>query len=91
MAVFLIIETGLLFPVLPGDSMIFTVALLASVLNLQLWLVILVAAASAITGDQIRFEIGRRRGRRLFRPDARVFKTRYLGAFCTCARGACRL
>jgi membrane-associated protein len=78
MATFLIIETGLLFPFLPGDSLIFTVALLAPVLNVPVWLVILVAAAAAITGDQIGFEIGRRRGRRLFRPDARVFKTRYL-------------
>ncbi len=78
MAAFLIIETGLLFPFLPGDSLIFTVALLAPALNLPLWLVILVAAAAAITGDQIGFEIGRRRGRRLFRPDARIFKTRYL-------------
>lgn len=78
MAVFLIIETGLLFPFLPGDSLIFTVALLAPALNVPIWLVILIAAAAAITGDQIGFEIGRRRGRRLFRPDARVFKTRYL-------------
>ena len=78
MAAFLIIETGLLFPFLPGDSLIFTVALLAPVLNVPVWLVMLVAAAAAITGDQIGFEIGRRRGRRLFRPDARVFKTRYL-------------
>ena len=78
MAVFLVIETGLLFPFLPGDSLIFTVALLAPKLNLPVWLVIVIAAAAAITGDQIGFEIGRRRGRRLFRPDARIFKTRYL-------------
>jgi membrane-associated protein len=78
MVAFLIIETGLLFPFLPGDSLIFTVALLAPALNVPLWLVILLAAAAAITGDQIGFEIGRRRGRRLFRPDARIFKTRYL-------------
>jgi membrane-associated protein len=78
MAAFLIIETGLLFPFLPGDSLIVTVALLAPALKLPLGLIIVVAAAAAITGDQIGFEIGRRRGRRLFRPDARVFKTRYL-------------
>ena len=78
LAAFLVVETGLLFPFLPGDSLIFTVALLVPVLNIPLWLVILVAAAAAITGDQIGFEIGRRRGRRLFRPDARIFKTRYL-------------
>lgn len=78
MALFLIIETGLLFPFLPGDSLIFTVALLAPALHLPLWLVVLVATVAAISGDQIGFEIGRRRGRRLFRPDARIFKTRYL-------------
>ncbi len=78
LAVLIIIETRLLFPFLPGDSLIFTVALLAPVLNVQLWLVILIAAASAITGDQLGFEIGRRRGRRLFREDARIFKSRYL-------------
>lgn len=77
-AVFIVIETGLLFPFLPGDSLIFTIGLLSPVLGLPLWLPIVVAAASAIAGDQIGFEIGRRRGRRLFKPDARLFKTRYL-------------
>ena len=78
MAVLIVIKTGLLFPFLPGDSLIFSVALLAPALHVPLWLVILVAAAAAITGDQIGFTIGRRRGRRLFTPDARIFKTRYL-------------
>lgn len=78
MALLIVIETGLLFPFLPGDSLIFTVALLSTRLGVPLWLVIVVAAASAIAGDQLGFEIGRRRGRRLFTPDARIFKTRYL-------------
>ena len=77
-ALFIVIETGLLFPFLPGDSLIFTIALLSPALGLPLWLVILVAAASAILGDQIGFLLGRRVGRRLFRDDARLFKTRYL-------------
>jgi membrane-associated protein len=77
-AVFIIIETGLFFPFLPGDSLIFTVALLSPQLGLPLWLVILVAAAAAITGDQIGFEIGRHFGRRLFKPNARLLKARYL-------------
>jgi membrane-associated protein len=77
-AVFIVIETGLLFPFLPGDSLVFTIALLSPALGLPLWAVILVAAASAIAGDQLGFTIGRRFGRRLFRDDARLFKTRYL-------------
>lgn len=77
-AVIILIETGLLFPFLPGDSLIFTLGLLAPVLGLPLWLVIAVCALAAIAGDQLGFEIGRRRGRRMFRPDARLFKTRYL-------------
>lgn len=78
MAIFIVIETGLLFPFLPGDSLVFTVGLLSAVAGIPLWLVIVVAAAAAITGDQIGFEIGRRQGRKLFKPDARIFKTRYL-------------
>jgi membrane-associated protein len=77
-ALFIVIETGLMFPFLPGDSLIFTIALLSPALHLPLGVVIAVAAASAIAGDQIGFAIGRRFGRRLFRPDARLFKTRYL-------------
>jgi membrane-associated protein len=78
MAVFIVIETGLLFPFLPGDSLVFTVGLLSAALGVPLWLIILVAVASAIAGDQIGFMIGRRWGRRLFKDDARIFKTKYL-------------
>ncbi|MCU1549850.1 MAG: alkaline phosphatase [Glaciihabitans sp.] len=76
-AAFVFIETGLLFPFLPGDSLVFTAGLLASQLNLPLWSVILVAAVAAVIGDQTGYLIGRRLGRRLFKPNARVFKERY--------------
>ncbi|MBB2975225.1 membrane-associated protein [Microbacterium endophyticum] len=72
------IETGLLFPFLPGDSLIFTAALLAGSLGLPLPLLIAGVAVAAIVGDSVAYAIGRRFGRRLFTPDARILKTRYL-------------
>ncbi|GGF15748.1 VTT domain-containing protein [Subtercola lobariae] len=72
------IETGLLFPFLPGDTLVFTAALLAVPLGLPLWLIVLGVSVAAILGDQTGYHIGRRFGPRLFKPDARVFKTRYL-------------
>lgn len=77
-AAIILIETGLLFPFLPGDSLIFVAAMLAPSLGLPLWSVMLTIAAAAIIGDSIGYAIGRRIGRRLFRADARVFKLAYL-------------
>jgi membrane-associated protein len=71
------IETGLLFPFLPGDSLVFAAAIVVGSLGIPLWLLILVVAAAAFAGSQTSFAIGRRVGPRLFKPDARVFKTRY--------------
>ena len=76
-ALVVFIENGLLFPFLPGDSLVFTAALLVVSLGIPLWLLILVAAAAAIVGDLVGYAIGARLGRRLFKPDARVFKSKY--------------
>jgi membrane-associated protein len=74
------IESGLLFPFLPGDSLLFTAGLLASsgVIHVPVWLVIVVAFVAAGLGDQVGYFLGHRFGRGLFKPDARVLKTRYL-------------
>jgi membrane-associated protein len=72
------IETGLLFPFLPGDSLVFTAALLTARLNLPLPVLMLAVAVAAILGDQVGYLIGRRFGPRLFKPDARILKTQYL-------------
>ncbi len=72
------VENGLLFPFLPGDSLVFAAAVLAGALNVPWPLVVVIAAVAAITGGEVGFVIGRRRGRRLFRADARVFKSEYL-------------
>ncbi|GAA4264816.1 DedA family protein [Frondihabitans peucedani] len=80
LAAMVFVESGLLFPFLPGDSLLFTAGLLASsgVLHVPVWAVIVVAFVAAAAGDQVGYLLGHRFGRRLFRPDARVLKTRYL-------------
>ena len=74
------IETGLLFPFLPGDSLLFTAGLLVAQdeLDLSIWLVCGMIFAAAFLGDQLAYLIGNKIGPRLFKPDARVLKTKYI-------------
>lgn len=72
------IESGVLFPFLPGDSLLVTAAILRHDLSIRVWLLLLVAAAAAVAGDQVGFWLGRRFGRGLFKDDARVLKTQHL-------------
>src|SRR3954468_11044329 len=83
----LVAETGLLVGViLPGDSLLFLAGYatvhgnsLPGDLHLPLGWLILAAAAGAIIGGQIGYEIGRRAGPALFRrPDSRIFKQGYV-------------
>lgn len=79
--VIVFIETGLLFPLLPGDSLLFTGGLLAAQPNPPVNIVVLVIAVSvvAILGDQCAYFIGRRIGPALFdKDDSRFFKKRYV-------------
>lgn len=77
LAIVIFIESGLLFPFLPGDSLLFTAGLLASggIIPVPVWLVIAVAFIAAALGDQVGYWLGHRFGRRLFTPGARVLKT----------------
>jgi membrane-associated protein len=75
--VIVFIETGLLFPFLPGDSLVFAAAIVIGSLGVPLWVLMLVVAATATLGSSTAFAIGRRTGPRLFKDDARIFKTRY--------------
>lgn len=77
-AALVFVESGLLFPFLPGDSLIFTAALLSVTLRLPLWALITVVVVAAVAGDAVGYEVGRRWGRARFRPDARVLRTEYL-------------
>lgn len=72
------IESGVLFPVLPGDSLVFSAGLLHSQLGLTLWILILVIVLCALAGSQIGYWIGKHYGRHLFSDDARFLKTEHL-------------
>lgn len=76
----IIIETGLLFPFLPGDSLLFTVGLFVGTgaIGMPIWAAALAMGAAAFVGDQIGFGIGHYAGPRIFRrPNSRLFKQEY--------------
>jgi membrane-associated protein len=77
------IETGLLFPFLPGDSLLVTAGLLASKtdgpIQLNVWTLGTLGTIASIVGNQVSFFIGRRMGKALYsRPDSRWFKRAHL-------------
>jgi membrane-associated protein len=72
------IESGVLFPFLPGDSLLFTAGLLHEQLQVTLPVLIGVVSAAAIAGDQVGYLLGRTFGRKWFRDDARILKTAHL-------------
>ena len=75
MGIIVFIESGVLFPFLPGDSLLVTAAILRYTLGVTVWQIVVVAIIAAIAGDQAGFWLGHRYGRRLFKPDARVLRT----------------
>ncbi|MDO5721993.1 MAG: VTT domain-containing protein [Actinomycetaceae bacterium] len=77
-ALIVFIESGVLFPVLPGDSLVFSAGLLHSQLGLSLWVLVLTITVCALAGSQVGYWLGKRFGRGLFSPEARVLKTEYL-------------
>jgi membrane-associated protein len=77
--VIVFIETGLLFPVLPGDSLLFTGGLLAAGGSLNIWTLVIAVPIVAVAGDQTAYFIGRAIGPALFtKEDSRFFKKRYV-------------
>ena len=73
-----LIESGVLFPVLPGESLLFTAGLLHDRLGLHLPTLIIMVVIAAFIGAQIGYFLGAKWGRKLFKPDARVLKTEHL-------------
>lgn len=79
--VIVFIETGLMFPFLPGDTLLFTAGLIAAQHDspVDIWTLAPCAAAAAVAGGQLSYFIGRRLGPALFtKEDARFFKKHYL-------------
>lgn len=77
-ALIVFIESGVLFPVLPGDSMLFAIGLLQARMPLGLLPICLIIVVAAILGGQVGYWFGLFFGARFFRDDARILKTEYL-------------
>ncbi len=73
-------ETGLLVGFfLPGDSLLFTVGVVAGAGGLNVWAIIGVMIVSAIVGDAVGYALGRKAGVSVFnKPDSKLFKREYL-------------
>lgn len=74
------IESGVLFPFLPGDSLLFTLGLIHTQLGLNLWIMLLCLSIAAVLGDQVGYFLGHTFGRRFFKPGAKVLSTKNLAA-----------
>lgn len=78
------IESGLLFPLLPGDSLLFTAGLIVAAKSADiepfapLWVLLVTIPIAAFLGDQVGYLIGNRLGYSLFKPDARILKQSYI-------------
>lgn len=81
------VESGVLFPVLPGDSLLFVAGMLAAGTaangeavnaNFELWQLLVFIPVAAVAGGQVGYWIGRFIGTSMFKPNARFLKQRYL-------------
>jgi membrane-associated protein len=71
------IETGLLFPLLPGDTLLFTAGVFTAdnIITMPIGLVVTITGIAAILGPQSGYWIGRLAGPKIFaRRDGRIFK-----------------
>ncbi|MDF0530961.1 VTT domain-containing protein [Tsukamurella sp. 8F] len=84
------VESGVLFPILPGDSLLFTAGLVFSAGAASdigytgahnSWLLpatLILVPIAAILGAQVGYLVGRFGGSKLFTPEARILKKKYL-------------
>ena len=73
------IECGLLFPILPGDSLLFAVGLFIATgqVHVNLGVAIIALCVAAFLGNVVGYEIGRAIGTPLYERDGRVLKKKY--------------
>ena len=75
LALVIFIETGLLFPFLPGDSLLVVAGLYAKNGNLSLSVLYALLIPMAVLGDATSYVVGAKVGPPLFsRPESRLFK-----------------
>jgi membrane-associated protein len=81
------VESGVLFPILPGDTLLFVAGMLAAgtaatnnadTSDFVLWKLLLFIPIAAILGGQVGYFIGRGLGTSMFKPNARILKQKYL-------------
>ena len=65
-AIIVFIESGVLFPVLPGDSLVFALGMLHQQMGLSLWVAFPVLVIVAMAGAEVGYQIGARYGRNIF-------------------------
>ncbi|MDD7384609.1 MAG: DedA family protein [Actinomycetaceae bacterium] len=78
LAFVLFIESGCLFPFLPGDSLIFTAAMLHVGFGFSPWALVIVGVLASFAGVYCGYFLGDHFGRRFFTPEARILKSEYL-------------
>lgn len=72
-------ETGLVVtPFLPGDSLLFAAGALAAIGAMNIWVLWGTLLIAAILGDAVNYQIGKHLGVKPFKPDAKIFKLKYL-------------
>ncbi len=73
-------ETGLIvFPLLPGDSLLFAAGALAAITILDVHLLVLLLSIAAILGDSVNYSIGKLLGPKIFHHDSsRLFNKEHL-------------
>jgi membrane-associated protein len=73
-------ETGLVvFPVLPGDSILFIAGTVVALAGLDVHVLVFVLAAAAIMGDSVNYAVGHFVGPKVFeRPDSRWLRKEHL-------------
>ena len=75
------IECGVLFPILPGDSLLFAIGLFSSNssynFHVPLWVSVPSLMAVAFAGNVVGYEIGRVVGKPIYERDGRILKKKY--------------
>ncbi len=77
--VMVFIECGLLFPILPGDSLLFAAGLFIAngKLGINIALACVILTGAAFAGNVVGYEIGRAIGPPLYQRDGRILKKKY--------------